>query len=228
LWKVSAPPSPTSTAVNCSPGSVATGSAASCTVTVTDQLSGAITPTGSVSFAAAPTSGTFGGKTCTLAAKSAIAASCTVTFVPTVAGSYTITGSYGGDSAHTASAGPGSLTAFKGPGKATVRKIKISGTTARVTIACTGETGQTCPVALKMTPVEKLRAGQVIALSAPAKKKTVAVGKASKTLRVGKTVVVKVPLNRAGKLLLVKFHRLPAKLVVREKGKTVATKKLTF
>ena len=204
------------------------GSATSCTVTVRDQLSGAITPIGSVSFAAAPSSGSFGGTSCTLAAKNATAASCTVTFVPTVAGSYTVTGSYGGDSAHTASSGSAPLTAYGPTGKAVARKIKLSGTTAKVTIACTGQTVQTCPVALTMTAAEKLRAGKVIALSAPAKKKTVAVGKASKTLHAGKTMVVAVTLNRTGKRLLTKFHKLPVKLVVREESKTVATKKLTF
>jgi ELWxxDGT repeat protein len=214
LWQASAPPSPTSTSVSCSPDAGTLGSAASCTVTVTDQLSGAITPTGSVSFAAAPAGGSFGSTSCTLAAKNATAASCTVTFVPTVVGSYTITGSYGGDPAHTTSSGAGPLTAYGPTGKAVVRKIKISGTTAKVTIACTGQTGQTCPVALTMTAAEA--------------KKTVPVGKSSKTLRARKTVVVNVPLNRTGKRLLAKLHKLPAKLVVREKGRTITAKKLTF
>jgi len=214
LWKASAPPSPTSTSVSCSPKSVPVGSAASCTVTVTDQLSSALTPTGSVSFAAAPTTGSFGSTSCTLAAKNATAASCTVAFTPTVAGSYTLTGSYGGDSAHTTSSGAASLHTHTASGKAIVRKIRISGTTAKVTIQCKGQTGQTCPMALKMTTKEK--------------KKTVTVGKASKTIRAPKTMVVKVPLNRTGKRLLTKLHKLPVKLVVREKSKTIKTKKLTF
>ena len=102
----------TSTGVVCAPASVSTGSATTCTVTVTDDAaSGANAPTGSVSFAAGPSSGLFGNADCTLAATGVTTASCHVTFTPSAAGGYTITGSYGGDSGHHASSGEGSLTA---------------------------------------------------------------------------------------------------------------------
>jgi sugar lactone lactonase YvrE len=99
---------PTSTSVNCSPTSVAVQAASTCTATVTDTAtSGPSTPTGSVSFSAAPSTGTFGGSgTCSLSETGTTGVgSCQVSFMPSVAGSYTITGGYLGDSTHQASDG---------------------------------------------------------------------------------------------------------------------------
>ena len=104
----SSPVDPTSTSVACSPNSVTTGNASTCTATVTDTASsGATTPTGSVSFTASPASGSFGSSgSCTLAATGTTGvASCQLSFTPSAAGSYSITGSYGGDSTHQTSSG---------------------------------------------------------------------------------------------------------------------------
>src|SRR5207247_4365607 len=60
---------------------------------------GAVTPTGSVSFATNST-GSFSATTCTLAA-----GTCSVTYTPTVVGHALITGTYAGDNVHTGSSG---------------------------------------------------------------------------------------------------------------------------
>ena len=206
----------TSTGVSCSPSLVTVGSSTSCTVTVMDNASiGSLTPTGNVSFAAGPSTGSFGSPNCTLAAAGATTASCHVTFTPSAAGGYTITGSYGGDSRHHLSSGTGSLTAKPagGLGKASVGKITISGTTAKVRITCTGETGKRCPVTLRMSTKTK---------------KKVVVGKSAKTIAAGHKVAVRISLNADGKRLLAKLHKMRVSLVVREKTTKIATRKLSF
>ena len=216
------PPPPvdtTSSGVSCSPSSVTAGSPANCTVTVTDTASsGALTPTGSVAFSAGPSTGSFGSPSCTLGATGATTASCNVTFTPSAAGGYTVTTSYGGDSRHHPSSGLGSLTATAKPagglGKAAVGRITISGTTARVRITCTGETGQRCPVTLR--------------LSTRTRKKTVALGRGARTFAAGQKVAVRISLNAEGKRLLAKLHTLRTSLVVREKTTKIATRKLSF
>jgi Ca2+-binding RTX toxin-like protein len=80
-----------------------------CTATVTDtEASGPSTPSGTVSFTAAPTgSGVFDLSSCTLAAGAGASAHCSVTYTPTAlaTGSQTITASYGSDATHAASDG---------------------------------------------------------------------------------------------------------------------------
>ena len=75
-----------------------------CTATVTDtETSGPITPTGTVSFTAAPTgSGVFSLSSCTLPAGTGASVRCSVTYTPTGlgTGSQTITASYSGDASH--------------------------------------------------------------------------------------------------------------------------------
>lgn len=155
-----------------------------------------------------------------------------MTFVPSAAGSYTITASYGGGPGHDSSSGAGSVTALPvgGLGKATIPKITISGTSARVRIACKGHAGQRCPVTMKMflpgPGVTRRGGSRVVMLSFASK--AVVVGKASETVAAGKTAVVKMPLNSLGKRLLAKSHKLRVVLVAREKSKKIATRKLTF
>jgi hypothetical protein len=152
-----------------------------------------------------------------------------VTFTPTAAGGYTITGTYGGDPGHTSSEANASLTATHGSGAASVAKIRISGTSAKVTIKCKGTTGQTCGMRLTMSVTETLRGNKVIRVTAgKTRKKTIVVGKAKKTIPAGRTVTVKVSLNSKAKHLLRRFHKLRVKLVVREQSTTIKTKKLTF
>ena len=74
-----------------------------CTVTVSDPVAGAITPTGTVSFSSnGGSAGSFDHGRCKLKAISGKvrAGRCTVTFTPTSALAYTITARYGGDVHH--------------------------------------------------------------------------------------------------------------------------------
>lgn len=107
---------PTSTGVDCSPGSVTTGSATTCTATVTDTGTGAATtPTGTVSFTT-DSSGTFGGAGSCALSGSGSTATCQQTYTPTAVGSgtHTITASYGGDAGHLSSLGTTTLSVGSG------------------------------------------------------------------------------------------------------------------
>jgi hypothetical protein len=91
---------PTSTNLSCAPASPATGSATTCTATVTDSsAAGATTPTGTVSFQSSPDTGAFGSSgACTLAATATTGvASCQLGFTPSAGGDYIITATYNGD-----------------------------------------------------------------------------------------------------------------------------------
>jgi ELWxxDGT repeat protein len=105
-------------------------------------------------------------------------------------------------------------TAPPAAARASLGKVTISGTTAKVAIACAGEDGQNCSVALTM--------------SAKKGKKTVVVGKAKKTVAAGGHAVVKISLNSAGKKLLEQSHTLHVSLAARQDNKKIGTKTLTF
>src|SRR2546422_3769135 len=80
----------TTTAVVCSPPTVAINQATTCTATVNDRQSGATTPAGMVSFTRVNTStatGTFSNTPCNLVALNSSAATCFATFLPTSTGS---------------------------------------------------------------------------------------------------------------------------------------------
>ena len=106
-------PDATSSSVSCAPSPVLPGSAASCTVTVSDTAaSGPSAPTGPVSFASTPSTGSFAaGGSCTLApvSGSAAASSCHLSFTPAAAGNYTVTASYAGDGVHAPGTAAGAL-----------------------------------------------------------------------------------------------------------------------
>ena len=106
----------TTTAVSCTPGSVATGATTTCTITVTDTSGvGAVTPTGAVTVRAA--SGTVTDSPCTLSAVLASnppQASCTVTYSPVAIGSVTLTAAYAGDTSPTILTGSSNTTNVTG------------------------------------------------------------------------------------------------------------------
>lgn len=109
-----AAPNPTSTAVTCSPGTVAIGQATTCTATVTDTGStGATMPAGTVTFASNASGGTFSSSSCTLTPASGNGqASCSISYTPGQVGSgtQTITASYSGDTGHNASSSQFTVT----------------------------------------------------------------------------------------------------------------------
>jgi YVTN family beta-propeller protein len=104
----------TSTAVNCSPDTVAVGQATSCTATVQDNTyPSPTTPTGVVTFTSDTSGGSFSSNSCTLSAASISGqATCSFSYTPGEAGSgtQTLTASYGGDGTHAASSGQAAVT----------------------------------------------------------------------------------------------------------------------
>jgi large repetitive protein len=99
---------PTSTTVECLPGSVEVEVASTCEVTVEDTSATPSTPTGTVSFASSGQGGFSDGGSCTLASQAVAppigepTASCQVTYTPTArgTGSHGITAVYPGDASH--------------------------------------------------------------------------------------------------------------------------------
>src|SRR3989454_1399407 len=90
---------PSATVVSCSSSSVVVNQPSTCTATVSDTSTiSPVTPTGTVTFAATGSAGSFSSTTCTL-----VSGSCSVTFTATATGTALITGAYGGDSTHAAS-----------------------------------------------------------------------------------------------------------------------------
>src|SRR2546425_631300 len=106
---------PTSTTVNCNPGTVPVNAPTSCTATVTDTGPGtAIPPTGMVSFTSTG-SGTFSFTSCLLIPLSSSASSCSVNYTPNPGseGTHTIKATYNGDPNHSGSSGTFDLTVTK-------------------------------------------------------------------------------------------------------------------
>ena len=93
---------------------MSTGSATSCTATVTDEAaSSPSVPTGGVTFSPVPATGSFSASgSCTLAAAGATSASCVITYTATEGGDYTLSADYAGDSGHHASIGTTTVTAI--------------------------------------------------------------------------------------------------------------------
>ncbi|MBO0887751.1 Ig-like domain repeat protein, partial [Candidatus Bathyarchaeota archaeon] len=115
----------TGTTVNCTPSTLSLGQSTTCTATVRDTSSGTlITPTGSVTISAAPTSsGGFTGN-CSLSQSTLGTATCNINYTPSTAGSQTVTGSYSGDQDHSVG-NPGSFN------------LSVSTQTTTTAIGCT-------------------------------------------------------------------------------------------
>jgi hypothetical protein len=121
----------------------------------------------------------------------------------------------------------------KASGKPSLGSVKVKGTTASVSLACRGLTGQTCSVKVTLTVTEKLRGNHIVAIGAAAKKsklktKTVTVGRVSTKLSASRRTTLKIALNSTGKRLLKKYRKLTTTLRVIQGGKTVSKKKITF
>ena len=90
----------TSSIIACSPSTVPSGGASTCTATVPDSTTASNIPTGTVSFRSSnPEVGTVAAS-CTLSG-----GKCTADFRGIAAGTATVTGTYGGDSGHNGSSG---------------------------------------------------------------------------------------------------------------------------
>src|SRR3989454_6324516 len=114
---------PSATVVSCSSSSVVVNQPSTCTATVSDTSTiSPVTPTGTVTFAATGSAGSFSSTTCTL-----VSGSCSVTFTATATGTALITGAYGGDSTHAASTSAAASV--------TVTTVPLHNTTTAVTCA---------------------------------------------------------------------------------------------
>jgi hypothetical protein len=99
----------TTTELTCTPGSLAAGTATSCTATVTDNHADPHPPTGTVSFTASG-SGKFQPGSCSLNPSGAATSSCKVSYTPATAGGQKISASYVGSPASDASSGDTSIS----------------------------------------------------------------------------------------------------------------------
>jgi hypothetical protein len=107
-----APAHETSTAVVCSPASLAAGTATSCTATVTDtSATGPYAATGTVSFEASGSGEFRPASSCALDPSGAATSSCKVSYTPGAEGPQQITGSYLGSVASEPSSGETSISA---------------------------------------------------------------------------------------------------------------------
>jgi YVTN family beta-propeller protein len=137
----------TSTTISPSAASVLTGGNQLFTATVTDTTSSGTpsAPSGTVSWTATLSGGSFSSISCTLAPISSSQSQCSVTYTaPLKAGSDTITGSYGGDSTHDKSSGKSPLTVNL-RSTSTVITPNPSSVTIGNTITFTGTVTDTSP-----------------------------------------------------------------------------------
>src|SRR5207248_4901884 len=97
----------TTITISCTPNPDLVGTSVTCTVSVTDNGNGHITPTGTVNWSVSPTNGgSFSPSTsCTLTGGNGASNSCSITYTPSSIGSQTITASYARDANHAASRG---------------------------------------------------------------------------------------------------------------------------
>jgi hypothetical protein len=111
------------------------------------------------------------------------------------------------------------VTPPPGSGKASVGRAKVHGAAARVHVSCTGPTGATCVLTLKLTVTETFKHHRLVAVTARSHgrrtiRRTVVVGTAKVTLQTGQAQTVRIALNRTGRRLLDRHHRLTATLRV--------------
>ena len=149
-------------------------------------------------------------------------------------GEYWWYASYGGDTSDNSTAslcGAGmAKTVVAAAGKLKVGRVTISGSTVSVALKCSGRVGARCPVVAKLSAVEELTGGQVVAETASAHKhrKVVVLARVKSTLVAGQRKTIHLKLNSAGRRLLAKFHRIKVKLTIAEAGKVIFTKTVTL
>ena len=144
---------PTSTNVNCAPGTTTVGTPVTCTATVTDRaLAPEAAPSGHVAFSSdSPGAFAAPGSTCTLTPAVGTQSGCHVTYTPSAVGSalHTITAAYASDATDGASSGTAHLGVTAGGGP-------------------TGPTGVPAPVASFTGPATAVHAAALTTLNASA------------------------------------------------------------
>jgi hypothetical protein len=204
-------------------------------------LSGGAGPKGTITFkvfgpqSSPPSSCTSGGTTVGTATVSGNGTyNPSAGFTPGAVGDYWWYASYGGDTSDDPAAsrcGAGMAeTAVAAAGKLKVLHVSVSGSRVRVVLKCSGPAGASCPVIAKLTAVEKLKGGKVIAESAAVRKhkKVAVLGRVKTTLIAVQRKTIHLKLNRSGRRLLAEFHHIRVKLTIAEGRKVIFTKKVTL
>jgi hypothetical protein len=131
-------------------------------------------------------------------------------------------------------------TAFNPVGTATASGEKPTKSGVKLTITCSGASGQTCSGGITVTTTETLRGAKIVGVTARAKhhkprkhRRKVTVGRGSYTLSAGEKRTLTIRLNRTGAKLLKRFGKLPVTVTVTEidaSGHTVnvSARKLTI
>jgi hypothetical protein len=92
---------------------------------------------------------------------------------------------------------------------------RVKGSSVSVPLTCSAQAAGSCTIVLRLTVVETLRGGHVLAVAARrTRHATVTVGAGTVHLPSGQRRTVTVALNSTGKRLLARLHRLTAKLSV--------------
>jgi hypothetical protein len=101
-----------------------------------------------------------------------------------------------------------------------------------VPLSCPKTAQSACKVALKLTVVEKLKGGKVVAVAASAKPRartrTIIIGSTTVTVAPGKSKTADVGLNEAGKQLLDRRHTLTALLTITQGATPLASRRVSF
>jgi hypothetical protein len=111
-------------------------------------------------------------------------------------------------------------------GETVVGRARLRGARLRVPVTCSAQAARGCQIVLRVTIVETLRAGRVVAISARGasprhlaragalRRVTVSLGSVRARLARGQHASVSLPLNATARRLLAARHRLPALLAV--------------
>ncbi len=93
---------------------------------------------------------------------------------------------------------------------------RVAGRTVSVTVTCSAQAAGSCTITLRLTAVETLRGGRVIAVAATRRttRRTVTLGAVTAHVSPGQRGTVTVALNATGRRLLKSLHKLSAKLSV--------------
>jgi hypothetical protein len=95
--------------------------------------------------------------------------------------------------------------------------VHVAGSTVSVPLTCSAQAAGSCSIALRLTIVETLRGGRILAVAAArshTRHATVTIGASTAHLPAGAQRTVAVTLNATGRHLLARLHRLTAKLSV--------------
>ena len=153
----------------------------------------------------------------------------TTTAVPTTTAAPTTT------PAPTTTAAPPEAGTIEGPGRVAPGRVDVislaaSGSTAKVKVRCVGTAGAMCLLTVKLSVVETLRGKRLLAASAVGHKggahRGVVIGTARLSLAAGQTRAARIALNRTGRRLVARLHRLSAKLQIGESDLAGGTRTL--